>query len=160
MTSASDTLRCASQLRRTVAHLYQSLRPGLRQAGISMAKLSVVGQVFRAGALTPTELAAREGVKIQTLTRVLAELEAEGWLRREPHAADGRQSLLSLTPFGKGQLAKVGRASDAALTEAMQATLQPEDLALLQQACVVMERLDAALAQAFERADSRSGEKA
>src|ERR1035438_5058183 len=112
MTDFDAATHCATQVRRTVSHLHRKLRPSLQQAGISMAKLSVVGQVFRAGQITPTELAAREGVKIQTLTRLLSELEADGWLGRVPHESDGRQFLLSVTPIGRKRLAKAGQASD------------------------------------------------
>ncbi|MFS2168281.1 MarR family transcriptional regulator, partial [Variovorax sp. Varisp62] len=61
-----------------------------------MAKLSVLGQLHRYGPCTPTALAGLERVKLQSLTRLLAELEAEGWIGRTPHPSDGRQWLLSL----------------------------------------------------------------
>jgi DNA-binding MarR family transcriptional regulator len=55
----------------------------LRRDGISVAKLSVIAHIKRVGSVTPSALAAHEGVKIQSLTRLLAELEADGWLMRE-----------------------------------------------------------------------------
>ncbi|MGH8821338.1 MAG: MarR family transcriptional regulator [Rhodoferax sp.] len=106
-----------------------------------MAKLNVIGQIYRAGSITPTELAAREGVKIQTLTRLLAELEAEGWLTRVPDASDGRQSLLSMTPLGKKRLAGASRASDALLARIIGATLSADERTLLLRACVLLEGL-------------------
>jgi len=136
------------------------LRPTLLQAGISMAKLSVVGQVLRAGQITPTELAAREGVKIQTLTRLLSELEADGWLRRVPHESDGRQFLLSITSLGTKRLAEAGLASDAALAKAIQTTLQAGDVDLLLRACVLLERLDESLAGAMAGSEPRRATKA
>lgn len=143
--SDHDATYCATQVRRAVSHLHRKLRPALQQAGISMAKLSVVGQLLRAGRITPTELAAREGVKIQTLTRLLSELEVDGWLRRVPDESDGRQFLLSITPLGKKRLAEAGRSSDASLAKAIQATLRAADIDLLMRACVLLERLDESL---------------
>ncbi|MBS0519366.1 MAG: MarR family transcriptional regulator [Proteobacteria bacterium] len=137
--------RCAAEVRRTVSQLSRKLRPSLQRDGISMAKLSVIGQVHRAGRISPTELAAHEGVRLQTLTRLLAELEADGWLLRTPHETDGRQSLLSLTAQGKKRLADAARASDASLAQAIGDTLDPEDQAALLRACKLLDRLDAAL---------------
>ena len=155
-----DAAHCATQVRRTVSHLHRKFRPSLQQAGISMAKLSVVGQIFRAGQITPTELAAREGVKIQTLTRLLSELEADGWLRRVPHESDGRQFLLSITPLGKKRLAEVGRSTDATLAKVIQATLQAADVDLLQRACVLLERLDQSLGGAVDSPELHRAVKA
>mgnify|MGYP001545815334 FL=1 len=132
---------CATRIRRTVSHLYRRLRPSLLRDGISMAKLNVIGQIYRAGTITPTELAAREGVKIQTLTRLLAELEAEGWLSRVPHASDGRQSVLSMTAPGKKRLAAAFRDSDASLARIIDASLSADERTLLLRACVLLEGL-------------------
>ena len=125
-----------------------------------MAKLSVVGQLLRAGRITPTELAAREGVKIQTLTRLLSELEADGWLRRVPDESDGRQFLLSITPFGKKRLAEAGRSSDASLAKVIEATLRAADIDLLLRACTLLERLDESLGEALNSPAQRGTPKA
>lgn len=125
-----------------------------------MAKLSVVGQIFRAGRITPTELAAREGVKIQSLTRLLSELEADGWLRRLPHESDGRQFHLSITPLGRKRLAEVGRATDGPLANVIQATLQAADVDLLLRACVLLELLDESLGGALDGSEARRALKA
>ena len=77
---APSAQRCAAHIRRTVSQLGRKLRPSLERDGITSAKLSVIGQIYRSGRLTPTELAMREGVRLQTLTRLLAELSAEGWI--------------------------------------------------------------------------------
>lgn len=110
-----------------------------------MAQLSVIAQLYRAGQLSPTELAHREGVRIQTLTRLLAELEAHGWLRRVPHKLDRRQFLLSLTPEGKKRLVDATRARVASLAKIIEATLNTEEQALLLRACGLLDRLDEAL---------------
>jgi DNA-binding MarR family transcriptional regulator len=136
---------CATSVRRTVSQLCRKLRPSFQREGVSMAKLSVIGQVNRFGRISPTELAAREGVKLQTLTRMLAELESEEWLVRVPHESDGRQSLLSLTPQGRKRLADAAKASDAALAKIMEATLSAEERRLLLRACALLDGLDEAL---------------
>eukprot|EP01036_Dinobryon_divergens_P010090 gene10090-13509_t len=96
--------------------------------------------------LATTALAALERVKPQSLTRLLAELEAEDWIARAPHPSDGRQSVLSLTPEGTKRLKAIMRSRESALTEAIGATLDAEQRAVLLQACELIDGLSATLA--------------
>jgi len=153
MTKTSpDAARCAVQLRRAVLVLARRLRPSLHGDGISAAKLSVIGQLYRAGPMTPTELAAREGVKLPSLTRLVAELEADGWLARKAHASDGRRSLLALTAIGRKRLVAAAQASDAPLADAIAATISVEERRVLLQACTLLERIGEALGGRAEKA--------
>ena len=136
----SDAKQCATRLRRAVQLLARRLRPPL-QDGISAAKLSVIGQIYRDGAMSPTELARRERVKLATLTRLLAELVADGWLVREIDSADGRRSLLRLTVSGRKRLIAAAQASDAPLAEAITNTINVEERDLLLKACALLERI-------------------
>jgi len=143
--SQSSSALCAKTVRRTVSQLARKLRPSLSEDGISVAKLSVIGQVHRAGTLTPTELAAREGVKLQTLTRLLAELEAGGWLQRTRDRADGRRSLLAVTPRGTKRLFEAARDTRDRLTRLIEVHLSAAERSLLLDSCALLERLNAAL---------------
>ncbi len=49
---------------------------------------------------TPTELAATLGMRVTTLSSVLAKMEAQGHLERQRNPVDGRSRLISLTEFG------------------------------------------------------------
>jgi DNA-binding MarR family transcriptional regulator len=132
---------CASQVRKTASRLHRKLRPNLQRDGISMGKLSVIAQVGRAPGITPTELAAHEGVKIQTLTRLLAELETDGWLKREAHSRDGRQSILSLTARGKKRLSDAVGVNETAFAHVIAAHVNVEDRAVLLRACAILDNL-------------------
>jgi DNA-binding MarR family transcriptional regulator len=145
---------CAKTLRHTLAPLAKKLRPNLRSDGISVAKLSVIGQIHRAGALTPTELATLEGVKLQTLTRLLAELEIGGWLRRTRDAADGRRSLLSLTPRGGKRLSEAARDKHDRLARLIELHLSVAERSQLLAACALLERLDVAWSATQVSADA------
>lgn len=112
--------------------------------GPSVAQLSVLGQLHRQGPCTPTALAALERVRLQSLTRLLATLEAEGWIDRSAHPSDGRQSLLALTAEGRRRLQALMRTREAALAAAI-ATLDAEQQALLMQACGLIDGLAASL---------------
>lgn len=140
----TNSADCAARLRGAVTTLSRRLRP-TPQDGISVAKLSVIGHLYRAGAMTPTELAAREGVKLQSLTRLFAELEADGWVNRKTHASDGRQSLLSLTPIGRKRLASTVRAGNVSLAKVIETTLSEPERAVLIRACALLEGIVEAL---------------
>ncbi|MGA2550535.1 MAG: MarR family transcriptional regulator [Burkholderiaceae bacterium] len=153
---ASDARICATRIRRTLSHLHRKLRAHQSIHGLSVAQLSVVGQIHRLKSVTPTELAQREGVKIQTLTRLLAELQADGWVERVPDALDRRQSWLSLSPHGRRRLAGAAKTGDASLAQVIQRHLDPQERALLLAACELLDRLDGAIeVEAFEAAENK-----
>lgn len=145
-TTEPDSLHCAVRLRASLSALGRQLRQALPAGGISVAKLSVLSVLYRRGPMSPTELAAHEGVKLQTLTRLLAEMEAEGWLTRAPHAEDGRQSVLSLTRTGVKQLTADVHRREASLARAIGETLSSDQRAELLRACGWMDQLAQALA--------------
>lgn len=134
-------LALATALRRAVSHLNRRLRPSMKLEGIALAKLSVLGHLTRRSSLTPTELAALDGVKVQTLTRLLAELEAEGLVCRRRHPDDARQTQLSLSQRGQRLLVQGGEAADAHTASHMAAEFTAQELALLRDACELLNRL-------------------
>ena len=121
------------------------MRAGAPGVAISAAKLSVIGHIFRAGSITPTALAALEGVKLQSLTRLLAELEADHWLKRSAHESDGRQTVLSLTRDGSGRLKEFVRAGELSLARVIQSQLDADEVELMLHACSLLERLGQAM---------------
>ncbi len=152
MNRTASTLACARTVRRTVSRLARQLRPNLRRDGISVAKLSVIAHIKRVGSVTPSALAAHEGVKIQSLTRLLAELEADGWLMRELDSEDRRQSKLSLTPIGQQRLTGAAREKDVRLAKIMEDVMSVQERDILVKACVLMDGLSDAFGVAGERA--------
>ena len=105
------------------------------------AKLGVLSLLFRNGPMTPGALAQAEGVQPQSLTRLLADIEAEGLASRRRDARDGRQSLLELTDAGRAMLAEDGAARSAWLAEAMGTKLSPTECEILRLAAQLVDRL-------------------
>jgi len=143
-----EALDCAARLRGATSLLSRRMRPSPGQGGVSVAKLSVLGRLYRHGPMTSGDIAQIEGVKQQSLTRLLAELEAEGWLARKADAQDGRRALLSLTKFGERRLALAVRSGETALATLIQDSLAPAQRALLLEACGLIEALAEALGAA------------
>src|SRR6266700_4301083 len=99
-----DAKHTAIRLRASLFGLMRQLRQAQPADAIGSARLGVLGALYRLGPMTPTTLAAHERVRLQTLTRLLAELEAEGWIVRTAHPDDGRQTVLSLAKLGAQRL--------------------------------------------------------
>lgn len=140
-----DTEHCAVRLRAAVMQLSRQLRSGMQRGGLSVAMLSALGQLYRGGALTPTELARREGVKLQSLTRLLADLEAQGWIERRANATDARQSVLSISPQGTQRLGAAVKGGELSLANAIATRLGDEEQALLLRACTLLDTLGDAM---------------
>ena len=139
--TAATSRHCALRLRASVSQLTRELRAALPAEGLSLAKLSVLALLHRLGPLTPTDLARRERVKLQSLTRLLAELEADGSVRRTPHPGDGRQSVLALTRTGVSLLTADVHRREASLVDAVAGSLSADECALLLQACALIDRV-------------------
>jgi DNA-binding MarR family transcriptional regulator len=94
----------------------------------------------RHGAATPGEVAAAERQRPQSLTRVFAELEADGLIARAADSADRRQSVLTLTAEGLRALERDMAERDAWLAEAL-GTLSETEREVLRLAGALMDRL-------------------
>jgi len=101
-TKNEEDVNPATKVRRSVTHLARRLR-GLRSDhGISGSKLAILGWLFRAGTpMTATELARLERLQPQSLTRIIAELDEQGLIRRTPAVEDRRQILIEITQAGQ-----------------------------------------------------------
>jgi DNA-binding MarR family transcriptional regulator len=145
-----DPKHTAVRLRVSLFALMRQLRQTAPPDGIGSARLSVLGALYRRGPMAPTELAAHERVKLQTLTRLLAELEADAWIAREPDPGDGRRSVLSLTRLGARQLTADVQRREASLATAIDTALTPAQQAQLLKACEALDAVTAALGGAVE----------
>lgn len=142
----TDTEHCAVRLRAAVMHLARQLRTDMQRDGLGSSALSVLGLLYRVGTMSPTELARREGVKLQSLTRLLAGLESEGWIERTTSPADARQSLLSISRRGITRLGAAVRGGERSLAAAIESRLSADEQDLLLRACTLLDTLGAALA--------------
>src|SRR4051795_5419310 len=137
--SAASVLDVAARLRLTVTRTARRLRQEAG-SGLSPALTSALATVSRHGPLTPSELAAAERIQRPTATRILARLEAGGLVERAGDPADRRSSLVSASPAGEVLLIRLRSRKEAFLARRL-AELDPADLATLEQAAAVLERL-------------------
>ena len=90
------TGRLLSTASRLVEHAWVDAleRVGLTHAGL------IVLHLLQGGPLSQTELARRAHVENQTMSRTLERLQREGFIERQPDAADRRRHVVSVTPAG------------------------------------------------------------
>jgi DNA-binding MarR family transcriptional regulator len=90
----------AAELMQAVGVLLRRVRGEAGQEGPSWSQAAAMARLDRTGPMTTAELARAELVKPQSMGALLAELEQEGLVQRQPHPSDGRQILFSLTAAG------------------------------------------------------------
>lgn len=90
----------ASRLRLAVVRLGRRLRAQSGDSKITLSQLSALFCLAKSGAMTPGELAAKEGVQPPSMTRVIAALEDAGLVARHAHPTDGRQAIVEVTAAG------------------------------------------------------------
>jgi DNA-binding MarR family transcriptional regulator len=132
----------ADGLRRAVTRVARQLRRLRADHGVSAAKLSVLGQLYRAGKeVTAVDLARLERLQPQSLTRMIAELDERGLLLRRQDETDRRQMLIGITPAGKALLQQDAMEQTAWLARAMADSLTPTERGVLALAGEILERL-------------------
>jgi DNA-binding MarR family transcriptional regulator len=107
---------------------------------LSASARAALGTLSRHGPLTPTDLAAREGVKRPTIARLVARLEGRGLIARSPDPNDRRSYSVSLTPLGSRTVTRLRSGRDAFLAERL-SRLSEDERAVLRRAAVILERL-------------------
>jgi DNA-binding MarR family transcriptional regulator len=139
--TATDVLTAATAVRRGVIHLGRRLRLERPAHDLTLLQLAVLAELNDTGPMTPGQLAAAQRVQPQSLTRVLATLEARGLLGRQAHPGDGRRALLAITADGHQALRRDVDARDRWLAQVMAGRLTPTERELLRLAGDLMDRL-------------------
>ena len=148
MTNATDTKLAAP--RASEADLAPRLRFAItrtarrmrQEAGSDLgpSQTAALATIERHGPLSPSELAQRERIKRPTATRILGHLEAAGLLERVRDPDDGRCSILSVTADGRALLRRMRARKTAYLAHQISA-LHPDEVAVLERAADVLERM-------------------
>jgi DNA-binding MarR family transcriptional regulator len=142
MTTATRTTiaELASQLRPALLRLTRVVRNQRVDMSVTLTQLSAMGTLRKRGAMSAGELAGFERVQPPSMTKVLANLEERGLVRRDVHPTDRRQAVLEITPAGEALLDSERRSRDAWLSKQL-AILSPDERALVQRVIPIMEKL-------------------
>jgi DNA-binding MarR family transcriptional regulator len=116
----------------------RSERPG---CGVSLSALGMLSTLHRVGPMPAARLAQVERLQPQSLSRLIAQLEREGLLKRRPGQEDRRTLILEITAAGRQVLAHDMAARRAWLEGAMRRVLVQGEREMLAHAAVAMLRL-------------------
>ena len=135
----------ATAMRISVSRLARRLRVerlglGGTEIVISDIQLAALAALERHDSMTPGELAEHEKVQPPSMTRVIAVLEERGLVRREPHATDRRQVILTVTDDGRDLVQRVRRRREAWLAQRLQ-ELAPAERQVLRAAAPILEKI-------------------
>ena len=130
----------ADRLHSAAIHLLRRLRREDDASGLPAPQLSALSVIVFGGPLTLGALATAEQVRPPTITKVVAALEADGLVVREPQADDKRIVRVRATAKGTRLLQEGRRRRVAALVRDLNA-LSETELAALRNAVDLIERV-------------------
>jgi DNA-binding MarR family transcriptional regulator len=125
---------------RAIGLLVRRVRAAGRTHELSLTESAVLARLEREGAATTAELARAEGMRPQSMGATVAALEEMGMVERTPHATDGRQMLVALTPKGAAVRKSVKDAKHTWLAEAV-STLDKREQTTLFRAGEILRRI-------------------
>jgi DNA-binding MarR family transcriptional regulator len=135
----------ATAMRISITRLARRLRVerlglGATETALSDIQLAALAALERHDSMTPGELAEHEKVQPPSMTRVIAVLEERGLVKREPHATDRRQVVLTATDEGRDVVQRVRRRREAWLAQRLQ-ELSPDERRILSAAAPILEKI-------------------
>ncbi|OKH74411.1 MarR family transcriptional regulator [Mycobacterium sp. SWH-M1] len=131
----------ATELRESMMAVTRQLRRHRPDNGLTLSQMQLLGEVSRTGVTTPAELGVRMGVKVQSLTDSLNELESRALIARRPDAADRRRQLVEITPDGSVLLDADRAERDAWLHATMRERLSTLEFDLLMLVAPILRKL-------------------
>lgn len=85
-------------LNRCAAKMASRFAEELAPYDISLAQWGALLAIFEKTEASPSDVAGRVGINRGATTRLIARMEAKGFIERRSNDADGRSVMLSLTP--------------------------------------------------------------
>jgi len=139
---SSDTAAAlAGDLGTLIAQFKRRLRDEASAGDLTVSQLLALSRLDRDGSMTVTELARAEGMRPQSMGATVAVLEAAGLVGGAPDPADGRRTILYLTPACR-EMIRAGRAARHDwLSHAIDKKLSTAEQQQLAAAAVLLRRL-------------------
>lgn len=137
MATRTDAAPLAGDLRVVLGRLMRRLRA---EHHFPLGQGAVLGRLDREGPQSVSDLAGKERMRQQSMAQTVSELEAEGWVERNPDPGDRRRALVSLTPSGREELVQTRQRREGWLVRAIE-ELPDEDRATVERAVDLLAHL-------------------
>lgn len=139
---ALDAIReTAIRLRIAVSAFKRRAQEATSAGELSNPQLAALARLDRLGPMTTTGLARREQITSQAMGTTVAGLEKLGLVARSADAADGRRSILSVTPEGLAALHSGRNVVLDKVTAALEDSFSDAEIEVLAAAAPLIERL-------------------
>jgi DNA-binding MarR family transcriptional regulator len=138
MTSELDLGQLSSELRVVLGALIRRLRAEHR---FPFSQGSVLGRLDREGTSSIGALASAERVRPQSMAQTVADLLQAGLISRRPDPADGRRTLVELTPEGRRTLTADRRDREGWLSSAIASELNASERQQLARSVELLRRI-------------------
>jgi DNA-binding MarR family transcriptional regulator len=131
----------ASRLRVAIGAVKRRIREASAEGELSSPQLTALSRLDRLGPMTTAGLARREQITPQAMGATIASLEKLGLVARKADAADGRLSILGLTPQGLAAVHSGRNAVVDRIVAVLDASFTGEETEILAAAAPLIERL-------------------
>ena len=131
----------ASRLRVAVGAFKRRVREASAEGELSIPQLTALSRLARLGPMTTATLARREQISPQAMGATIASLEKLGLVARSADAADGRMSILGLTPEGLAAVHSGRNAVVDRIVAVLDESFTGEETEILAAAAPLIERL-------------------
>lgn len=136
----------ADQLHSMAIHLLRRLRKEDAASGLTAPQLSALSVLVFGGPRSLSALAAAEQVRLPTVSRLIKDMERDGLVSRRADRGDRRVQVVRATARGK-RLMLAGRQKRLARLVADLSRLADDELAVLDEAAAILQRLVSATKQ-------------
>jgi DNA-binding MarR family transcriptional regulator len=141
VSGAPGARETASRLRVAVGAFKRRVREASGEGELSIPQLTALSRLDRLGPMTTADLARREQISPQAMGATIASLEKLGLVARSADAADGRLSILGLTPEGLAAVRSGRNAVVDRIVAVLDESFTDEETEILAAAAPLIERL-------------------
>jgi DNA-binding MarR family transcriptional regulator len=131
----------ALELRTSLGKLKRKLRGQEGHEDLTSSQVSVLLRLEKDGSATVSNLARAEAMRPQSMSAVIAPLEAAGLVSGTPDPNDGRQTLFTLTKMCRKRIQERRAAKQDWLTGTIQTRLSAQEQEKLAAALEILARL-------------------
>jgi DNA-binding MarR family transcriptional regulator len=131
----------ATRLRVGIGALRRRTKETLPEGDLTAPQLTALARLDRIGPSTTAALARREQITPQAMGATIASLERRGLVVRQADSADGRRSILSLSPAGQALIGSGRSAIVDQVAVVLSESFTGEEIATLDAAARLIERL-------------------
>jgi DNA-binding MarR family transcriptional regulator len=141
MPDNADATTAAREIRVVVGRLRRRLKELSGQHELTPSQVSVLSRIDKSGPASASELAAAERIRPQSMAAILATLEEQGIICRDPDPRDGRRQVVSIAPTGREKIEGDRQIREEWLAQALRERFTEAERRTLMEGLALLDRL-------------------